>query len=385
MTTDEGHQTGERRPTVMADDEFSSESYVEPRADLALDDDGTVILGTVPGEFDDLSNLPSTSSPIAAVFSVHDEVTADNDGDNADDQTVDDERDHDDETVDDERDHDDELSTHSEPSDERDHAHEEPAADQPVIGEADDGERAGDEPVDDTAADATDSESHEADIDTDGEPVAPVDSNPDDDMPESDPDDAVSDPGREPNTTFLADADSTDGDHLEMRQVAGLTAGSMMKLGVGRAFEFNESNDGGTFSLRVLENGAVVVHPGSARAVVDEIEIEEPMLIGDALLNVSSACFSVRRPRPPASTESRMESIAAAFASISAITVPAIGANNRWHRNSWPDPDSAPSSTAIPSPGVPSATTPGTSCSRSARPGRSSPNVTGSCIPIRRS
>ena len=111
-----------------------------------------------------------------------------------------------------------------------------------------------------------------------------------------------------------------------MRQVAGLTAGSMMKLTVGRAFEFNESNEGGSFSLRVLENGEVIVHPGSAHAVLDEVDVDEPMLIGEALLNVSSACFSVRRPRPPASTESRMESIGAAFASISAISVPALGA-----------------------------------------------------------
>ncbi len=113
--------------------------------------------------------------------------------------------------------------------------------------------------------------------------------------------------------------------YLEMRQVAGLTAGSMMKLTVGRAFEFNESNEGGSFSLRVLENGEVVVHPGTARAVIDEVDVDEPMLVGDALLNVSSACFSVRPPRPPASSESRMEAIGAAFASISAISVPALG------------------------------------------------------------
>ncbi len=117
-----------------------------------------------------------------------------------------------------------------------------------------------------------------------------------------------------------------DGTHVEMRQVAGLTAGSMMKLNVGRAFEFNESNDGGSFSLRVLENGEVIVHPGSAHAIIDEVEVDEPMLVGDGLLNVSSACFSIRRPRPPASSESRMESIGAAFASISAIGVPALGA-----------------------------------------------------------
>ncbi len=135
---------------------------------------------------------------------------------------------------------------------------------------------------------------------------------------------ALPDLGEDPGATEAAQQ-IDDEAYLEMRQVAGLTAGSMMKLPVGRAFEFNESNEGGSFSLRVLETGEVVVHPGSARAVIDEVEVSEPMLIGDALLNVSSACFSVRRPRPPASSESRMELVGAAFASISAVHVPPIG------------------------------------------------------------
>lgn len=112
---------------------------------------------------------------------------------------------------------------------------------------------------------------------------------------------------------------------LEMRQVAGLTAGSMMKLSLGRAFEFNESNEGGSFSLRVLENGEVVVHPGSAKTVVDEVEVTEPTLIGNAILNVSSACFSVRRPRASATNKTRMEAINATFAAAPVISVPVLG------------------------------------------------------------
>ena len=112
---------------------------------------------------------------------------------------------------------------------------------------------------------------------------------------------------------------------LEMRQVAGLTAGSIMKLSLGRAFEFSESNEGGSFSLRVLENGEVVVHPGSAKPVVDEVEVSEPTLIGNAILNVSSACFSVRRPRADATNRTRMEAINAAFAAAPVINVPVLG------------------------------------------------------------
>ncbi len=113
---------------------------------------------------------------------------------------------------------------------------------------------------------------------------------------------------------------------LEMRQIAGLTAGSMMKLSLGRAFEFNESNEGGSFSLRVMEDGNVVVHPGSAKAIIDEIEVTEPTVIGDAILNVSSACFSVRPPRPDVGTEPRLKTINATFFSATAITVPPLGA-----------------------------------------------------------
>ncbi|MDH3300920.1 MAG: hypothetical protein OES24_10475 [Acidimicrobiia bacterium] len=180
-----------------------------------------------------------------------------------------------------------------------------------VPGELDDDET-------DAAAAAADAEAGD-DIDT------PADDESHDDT-DDDPAGETADDDSAGPTDDAEDGITTDDTYLEMRQVAGLTAGSMMKLTVGRAFEFNESNEGGSFSLRVLENGEVLVHPGTARAVLDEVEVDEPMLIGDGLLNVSSACFSVRRPRPPASRESRMESIGATFASISAITVPALGA-----------------------------------------------------------
>lgn len=202
------------------------------------------------------------------------------------------------------------------------------------------------------SAEGSDAES-DTDADPDPDDTAPDEPDPGHTADSGDIDPAASDAAANPDSdnvgtepdevanhaaTGTPDNDSTDevadaggpngsgGNYLEMRQVAGLTAGSMMKLTVGRAFEFNESNEGGSFSLRVLENDEVAIHPGSAHAVIDEVEVNEPMLVGDAVLNVSSACFSVRRPRPPASRESRMESIGAAFASVSAIPVPAIGA-----------------------------------------------------------
>ena len=280
MTTDEVQQTG-GQPPVTDDDDFSSERYVALHAagpPRHREPTETVILGTVPGEDDDPPNDVAHPDPVS---------TSDDD-DRADVAELDagaDDRHLADVEVDDH-----ELDTH--------HADDPDAV----------------EPYEDTDGETPGAALAESDA-IDGAEEPPADT--------MDPD--------HPHETETLDSSGSDAtaesgeDHLEMRQVAGLTAGSMMKLTVGRAFEFNESNEGGSFSLRVLENGEVVVHPGSARAVIDEVEVDEPMMMGDALLNVSSACFSVRRPRPPASTESRMEAIGAAFASIDAIHVPALG------------------------------------------------------------
>lgn len=112
---------------------------------------------------------------------------------------------------------------------------------------------------------------------------------------------------------------------LEMRQVAGLTAGSAMPLTLGKTYEFSESTKGVSFGVQVLDDGQVIVLPGSARAIVNEVEVTEPTFLGDGILQVGSACFSVRPVRPPSSTTSRLETLQDNLPAPGAITVPPLG------------------------------------------------------------
>lgn len=103
--------------------------------------------------------------------------------------------------------------------------------------------------------------------------------------------------------------DSTLPSHLlEMRQVAGLTAGSVMELNVG-TFQFRESDSDVGFSLEVHDAHQVNVIPGSVKVSIDEFEIDQPTPLGGSILHVGSACFVVRPPRPPVSSESRLSSV----------------------------------------------------------------------------
>ena len=108
---------------------------------------------------------------------------------------------------------------------------------------------------------------------------------------------------------------------LEMRQVAGLTAGSVMVLHEG-SFQFRESAKEVGFALVVDQDENVVVIAGSSAAYVDEIEVTEPTPVGDAVLHVGSACFTVRRTRPEPSGGYLMSVLEAARTPPGAITVP---------------------------------------------------------------
>ena len=108
---------------------------------------------------------------------------------------------------------------------------------------------------------------------------------------------------------------------LEMRQVAGLTAGSVMDLHKG-SFQFRESDREVGFSLYVDSPDDVVVVVGAAEAVIDEVPVTEPTPLGLSVLNVGSACFTVREPRPDSNTGSLVEWLEAAKRPTRAITVP---------------------------------------------------------------
>lgn len=109
---------------------------------------------------------------------------------------------------------------------------------------------------------------------------------------------------------------------MEMRQVAGLTSGSVMPLDYG-AFQFSESIEGASFTVRVVENDQVVVLPGTASAIVDDANVVEPTPLGlDGVLNVGSACFVVRPPRKPLSPLIKAQNIEAMLSGPGPIKVP---------------------------------------------------------------
>ncbi|MEM9655326.1 MAG: hypothetical protein AAGA65_24755 [Actinomycetota bacterium] len=116
----------------------------------------------------------------------------------------------------------------------------------------------------------------------------------------------------------MAPADETT---LEMRQVAGLTAGSVMVLHTG-SFQFRESEKDVGFSLVVEGPDRVTVVGGSATSLIDEVPVGEPTPLGDAVLNVGSACFTVREPRPEPTNANRLNDLESARKPPSAIAVP---------------------------------------------------------------
>lgn len=108
---------------------------------------------------------------------------------------------------------------------------------------------------------------------------------------------------------------------LHMRQVAGLTAGSIMELEQG-SFQFSESSDEVGFTLTVQDENHIMLIPGTAEAMLDEMVAMQPTELGDAVLNVKTACFVVRPPRTPPSPASRLEAIKKARRSPKVIEVP---------------------------------------------------------------
>ncbi len=145
------------------------------------------------------------------------------------------------------------------------------------------------------------------------EPEPAIDHLPDDDEPNS----AIDD---EP-TPAIDDEEPPPSPLLEMRQVAGLTSGSVMDLHVG-SFQFQESESEVGFAVIVHDDLSVIVVPGTAEAHVDEIPLVEATPLDASVLNVGSACFTVRPPRPAPGSETRLAAIEASRRRPGAIVVP---------------------------------------------------------------
>ncbi len=127
-------------------------------------------------------------------------------------------------------------------------------------------------------------------------------------------------PESEPETAPEPDGEP-DGPTREMRQVAGLTSGSVTELRTG-SFQFHESESDVGFAVIVHEDGGVVAVPGTAEAHVDEILLVEPTPLHDSILNVGSACFTVRDPRPEPTATTRLAAVEDNRRPTPAIPVP---------------------------------------------------------------
>ncbi len=98
-----------------------------------------------------------------------------------------------------------------------------------------------------------------------------------------------------------ADADPYPGPQplVELRQVAGLTSGSIMEL-ASDTYDFAEGDHSVGFSLQVEPTGRVVVVPGSVEARVDALPVTGPTVLGSGVLDVGTARF-MAESQPPLS------------------------------------------------------------------------------------
>jgi hypothetical protein len=99
---------------------------------------------------------------------------------------------------------------------------------------------------------------------------------------------------RTPSADEPTEVDSTpDTVNLELRQIAGLTAGSNMELDhAGR--EFAEGDSSVAFTINIDDKDRAVIVPGSVPVKLDTLPVREPTLIGWGALDVGSARFIVR-------------------------------------------------------------------------------------------
>ena len=86
------------------------------------------------------------------------------------------------------------------------------------------------------------------------------------------------------------------GSVLELRQIAGLTAGTVMEL-TETTYDFAEGSNEVGFSITIDEHNRAIVSPGSVQIRIDAIEITVPTALGSAVLDVGSARFIVRPKR----------------------------------------------------------------------------------------
>jgi hypothetical protein len=112
-----------------------------------------------------------------------------------------------------------------------------------------------------------------------------------------------------PEAGPIIDCDDIPADRMELRQVAGISAGGCMELrpgsydfgpvqqGPGRLDDGDPDSVGFTLSLN--GNLTATIGPGENPVKVDNQPVVEPTTLGGRVINAGSARFVVARPRPP--------------------------------------------------------------------------------------
>lgn len=97
---------------------------------------------------------------------------------------------------------------------------------------------------------------------------------------------------------------------IELRQVAGISAGGRLELRPGSDYDFGpvrrghgKLDDGQPdvvgFTLSLDDNLVATIGPGTAPVTVDSEPVMEPTEVNDRVINAGTARFVVARPRPP--------------------------------------------------------------------------------------
>ncbi len=117
----------------------------------------------------------------------------------------------------------------------------------------------------------------------------------------------------------VIDCDDIPADRMELRQIAGISAGGCMELrpgsydfgpvqqGPGRLDDGDPDSVGFTLSLN--GNLTAIVGPGDSPVLVDSQPVVEPTTLGGRTINAGSARFVVARPRPPQRREGPVRQI----------------------------------------------------------------------------
>ncbi len=113
-----------------------------------------------------------------------------------------------------------------------------------------------------------------------------------------------------PETESVISCDDLAVDKIELRQVAGISAGGRLELSPGCDYDFGpvrrghgRLDDGQPdtigFTLSLDADLVATVGPGTAPVTIDCEPVMEPTDVGSRVINAGSARFVVARPRPP--------------------------------------------------------------------------------------